>query len=593
MNFYISILIRELKKDKFYELVSLLDGFSAVVEQIEKDMITCRADDLNTLHCLLKLKDTYPEIRIGISQYIGLSKGLTKVAKFGEILTTEEIEQKIIENFQIASLGMLSIEGMKTQILVCRVDDGTGEMKFPKKKEKINFIHRKLEIESLKNFLKVTKGILIIGQTGTGKTTFLEQFINEFPDSEFYKTICPPYIPNRTLKPINEIVNQVLGIDTSKSIEEKHSLIEKRLKTLDVRDIATTYLALLDFLGLGEEESILEKLSLKTRFEIITNSIAEILKRISWHKPVIIIVEDVENIDASSVNFIKELMSKLGDENIYFIFSSCRSQTSISGLKEFELREIGKSSLEDFLQETIEERITLPSATPFQVNQYLLLYNEEKEEYFYTQYIGSAAIGSFSLPFHDTRTLIKRRVELLDDKKEFLFALAVFGFEINPSEFPIDQKNYYQFDYFVQKNFLKREFDRYVFASSLLHDEIYNLITDKEERHLRLADYFRRLEGYEECAAFHYQAAGNHKKAIEFLVKSAKLALKKGGYESGINYYNQALEACRYQKDTVELEVLLSINEGLADIYRALGDEDKALQYYKVVLDSYKEILKE
>ena len=83
------------------------------------------------------------------------------------------------------------------------------------------------------------------------------------------------------------------------------------------------------------------------------------------------------------------------------------------------------------------------------------------------------------------------------------------------------------------------------------------------------------------------------KKAIEFLMKSAAHAVKRGGYESGINYYTQALELCQRKKDAADLEILVALNEGLADIYRALGDEDKALKYYRVVLDSYKEILKE
>jgi tetratricopeptide (TPR) repeat protein len=69
--------------------------------------------------------------------------------------------------------------------------------------------------------------------------------------------------------------------------------------------------------------------------------------------------------------------------------------------------------------------------------------------------------------------------------------------------------------------------------------------------------------------------------------------LKKGACSSGIAFYEQALELCRRQKEVADLEILVAINEGLADIYRALGDEDKALKYYKVVLDSYKEILRE
>jgi tetratricopeptide (TPR) repeat protein len=145
----------------------------------------------------------------------------------------------------------------------------------------------------------------------------------------------------------------------------------------------------------------------------------------------------------------------------------------------------------------------------------------------------------------------------------------------------------------VQRRFLVKFMNRYLFTSPLLHEELYNLVDDKQNRHLRLADYYRRIPGYEEEAAFHYLKAENHKKAIEYLMKSAQLAIEKGGYDSGIHYYQQALDLCQRQKDSADLEVLVALNEGLADVYRSLGDEEKALKYYKVVLDSYKEILKE
>lgn len=358
-------------------------------------------------------------------------------------------------------------------------------------------------------------------------------------------------------------------------------------------DIGTTYLAIIDFLGLSEEESILEKLDIKMRFGIITGSIAEILRSISWSKPVVVIVEDIENMDSSSVNFIQELMPKLAEENIVFIFSSCRSRVKIPDLKEFELMEIAQKQLEDFLQNSIGESINLPSTTVFHISQYLSLYQEERVAYLYNQYLAQGSIVGFNLPFYDLRTIVSHRVEFLADKKELLFALTIFGTEINPLEFPGEEKNLSHFDYFVHKNFLKKHFNKYIFTSPLLWEELYNLIPDKQTRHLHLADYYRQLKGYEEYTAFHYQAGDDYKKALEFLIKSAELALKKGGYESAINYYNQALELCRHQKTSVDLETLVSINEGLAGIYRSLGDEKKALKYYKVVLDSYKEILKE
>jgi len=593
MDYYIAILIRELTREKFVDLIRQLEGFGAVLDQTEKDMIIIRHREISIIACLLKLREIHAEARFGFSQYVGLAKGLARIAKFGEILISEEVEQKVIEDYQITSLGMLSIEGMKSQILVCRIDAPLRDLKFPARPSAELAIARPAEIEALKGLLTVTKGVLVIGSSGSGKTCFLDQLAETTSDRQIIRTACPAYMANRTLKPVIEIVQQMLNLFELKGIEEKQKAIEKKLRDLEIRDLGTAYLAVLDFLALSEEESILEKLAPKTRFEIITNSISEILLKMSWKMPAMIFIEDAENMDAASREFIQVIMQNLAFENIFFIFSSARAQVGISGLKDFELRDIDNRQLEDFIEIRIGERISLSAATPFQVSQYLLLYDEERAAYNYNQYAGETTMVSFNLPFHDLRTIIKRRLDLLNERREMLYALAVCGTEIDPQDFPIDQKDYGQFEFFVTGNYLKRVFRRYAFISPQLHDEIYNLISDKEERHLRFADYYRRMHGYEEFAAFHYLSGGNQKKAIEFVMKSATQALKQGGYQSSINYYQQALELCRHLKEGVSMETLLALNEGLADIYRALGDEEKALKYYRVVLDSYKEILKE
>lgn len=594
MEYFCSVFVRNLSKEKFSDLVDTIEKFSGHGIEAEKNLIIARTSDINMLSCMLKLQESYPEARFGFSQYIGLAAGLAKIAKLGEVLISEEIEQMVIERFNITSLGMLSIQGMSSQILVYKIDQPVGDLIFPEQKHEDSAIHRKREIESLENLMTVSNAVLVIGNKGSGKTVFFDQVIADWDDKEIYRTFCPSYSLGRTLKPVTDIASQILGVHTAQSIEEKQKIIEQKLRELEIVDIGTSYLAILDFLGAYEEESILEKLDLKTRVEIITESAAEVVKRISWNKPVVIIIEDIENMDASSVNFVQHLMEKLADESVSFIFSSSLPQVNISGLKEFELREVEKKQLENCIKEITDEKIDLPPTTPFHVFQYLQLYEEEKILYLYNQYSGETALAHFGLPFHDVKTIVKRRLELLQDsKREFLFSLAIAGMDIRPDELPLEEKHFYLFDYFVDRKFLKRYYGNYIFTSALLHNEIYSLIPEKKERHVHLADYYRRIQGYEEQAAFHYLQAENYKKALEYLMKSARLAIKKGGYESGINYYNQVLELCQRQRDVADLDIIVAINEGLADIYRTLGDENKALKYYKVVLDSYKELLKE
>jgi hypothetical protein len=591
---FLSIFVRSLPPEKFFDITDTLERFSCHISNAEKDLIQAECDNVDIVACLVKMKENYPETRFGFSQYAGLSKGLSKIAQFGEILISDDIQNKVIDAYDITSLGMLSIEGMSSQILVYRVDSPRGELRYPEQKQPEFIIYRKNEIESLNNLFRVANAILVYGNLGIGKTTLLDQALATWQDKESVRTFCPSYSIGAALKPITDIVTQILGVYSIESIEEKQKTIEAKLKDLDIKDIGTSYLAILDFLGLSEEESILEKLELKTKVDIITDSVADVVRRVSWNKPVVVVIEDAENMDPSSFNFVQRLTEKLAEENVCFIFSSTMPKINISGLKEFELRHIEKKQLENLVEKATGEHVVLAPTTPFHVLQYLALYHEEHMNFLYTQYRGSATVSEFSLPFHDITTIIKRRIELLDEeKRKTLFDLVIAGMELRPDELPIESKHVPLLDYFVKHEYLRKHYNTYMFASPFLHQEIYNLIPDKKIRHERLADYYRRLDGFEERAAFHYMRAENHRKALDFLRSSAALAIKKGGHESGIHYYNQALDLCQHHKEVADLEIVVALHEGLADVYRALGDEDRALKYYKFVLDSYKDILSE
>ncbi|GAH09590.1 unnamed protein product [marine sediment metagenome] len=132
MDYYLAISIRDLVKEKFSDIIETIEKFSGHIEQTEKDLILVRTNDLNLISCLFQMRENYPDAHYGFSQYVGIAKGISKIAKVTEILISEEVEKKIIERFEITSLGMLSIEGMSSQILIYRIDEPVKKLQFPK-----------------------------------------------------------------------------------------------------------------------------------------------------------------------------------------------------------------------------------------------------------------------------------------------------------------------------------------------------------------------------------------------------------------------------------------------------------------------------
>ena len=399
MDFYLSINIPKLTKEQFSDIADLVESFRGRIESGEKDLVIGRSKDITMLHCLLQLKDQYDEAHFGFSQHAVLAKGLSKIAEQGEILVSEEIEKMAIDNFRVTCLGMLSIQGMANELLVCRLEGSADEEPpLPPLKPRSPHISRKGQVESLEHHLSVSKALLVVCPTGGGKSVFFDELIDHWQEKKIvYRTTCPSHIRGITLQPITEIVVQMLSIHDKSDPEEMRKKIETQLKELGIVDIGTSYLTILDFLSLSDDESILEKLELKTRVKALTDTVAEVTKRISWKKPVALIIEDAENMDASSATFMQHLMTKLAEENVSFIFSSYLSQINLSGLQEFELKEIGKKELSKFVEDTIGESMALPPTTPFHVAQYIRLYKEEKLAYLYRQYQGETSIANFAL----------------------------------------------------------------------------------------------------------------------------------------------------------------------------------------------------
>lgn len=595
MSFHFAVNIQKLAPEEFLEIADMAERSWGRIDAAETGMITGSGKDSTILSCLLKIRDNYPEARFGFSQHAMLARGLSKIAEKGEILISEDIEKIVMDAFKVTCLGMLSIHGMTNEILVCRLEEPLKEIKYPAPKPLVPHIPRRSQIESLEHHLSVAKAVLVVCPTGGGKTFFLDELAEHWQGKKVtYRTACPAYMRGITFQPVVDLVSQMLETDSARTAEEKQRQIERQLKELNVADLATSYLTILDLLSLSDEESILAKIALKSRVEVLTDTVAEVIRRRSWQIPVALVVEDVENMDASSTAFMQQLMAKLTEENVCFVFCSYLSHTNLSGVQEFELSEIGKDELARLIEETAGETMVLPPTTPFHVLQYIRLYGEEKISFLYRQYQGETSIAGFALSFHDVKTIIKRRVEIMPDRRKDLVSnLAVIGIRILPAEFPLERENIALLDHFVARGYLKQERGCYTFTNPILHEALYELAGDKKNLHLRLADYYARLPGHEEYAAFHYRMGEDFRKAIEHLMSSARQAGRKGAYESSVEYYNQALELCQRKRDAAELELVIALNEGLADLYRSLGEEDKALKYYKVVLDSYKEILKE
>ncbi|MEO0225720.1 MAG: hypothetical protein ABIL05_02085, partial [candidate division WOR-3 bacterium] len=354
-----------------------------------------------------------------------------------------------------------------------------------------------------------------------------------------------------------------------------------------------------DLFGVSEEDNIISKLDTKMKETIFTTTIREVLVRESWDKGLILVFEDIDHIDTSSMRLLRFLINEIKEEKIMFIVTSEFRPRLKDDCYTIEVLPL-KSEDQDFLiRKFITDEINIPPATPLHLYQYLRLYEETSNMTMYRLFADETKQLSVPLSFGDLASIIDRRISLLDpDEQKILQNITLLGMEVNTE---LVNQLFPQRDFFpilekaVELGFLQRKFGHYRFSHRVIHQRFYETIEDKKSAHSKMAQFYEKINRYFEHIAFHHIQAEEYDEAIGALQKCALYVKRLNGWDNAIEYLTQALEFVRNKIDQggqADVNLVISLYEQMGDLYREMGDEENALRYYRLVLDGYKDILK-
>jgi sugar-specific transcriptional regulator TrmB/pimeloyl-ACP methyl ester carboxylesterase len=128
--------------------------------------------------------------------------------------------------------------------------------------------------------------------------------------------------------------------------------------------------------------------------------------------------------------------------------------------------------------------------------------------------------------------------------------------------------------------------DEYRFDHPKIGELLYNEISPKlrKEYHSLIAKYLEEankacLKAVENELAYHYYNSNNAMKAVPFLLKSGRDALKEFVVFDALRYFSQALEMMGNKEGWTEQRI--ETLENLGDSYALTGQHDKANQFYE------------
>ncbi len=138
----------------------------------------------------------------------------------------------------------------------------------------------------------------------------------------------------------------------------------------------------------------------------------------------------------------------------------------------------------------------------------------------------------------------------------------------------------------------------YTFKHFLTHETAYNSLLHQQRKaiHKQIADYmafnlFWMLgEEYAPIVAEHYYKSETWPRALRYLHRAAEAAIQSFANQQAVEFYTQALEVADIIGPEADQATLLAVYEGRAKILTRLGEPQRAIDDYQVMLVKAKEL---
>ena len=519
--------------------------------------------------------------------------------------------------FHFESLGKKQIKGIRDKIRVYRVIAAISRRtRFDVSAERglTPFIGKERELEHLLDGFEKSKSgrghaFSIVAEAGVGKSRLLYEFrkavINE--DMIFLEGKCLSYGRNMAYHPLIDILQSIFNIEND-SDEEIRKKVRDSLNEFGVYEEAlfSYFLELLSVQDSGIKQIAISPAGKKAQ---IIESLKKIFLKIAEKNPLILVIEDLHWIDASSEDVLKELLSSIPMTKILLIFTfrteysppwsgkSYHNQLSIYRLSNRESLSMISHLLDmDHLPLNFEETVVEKTeGIPFYIEEFI----KSLEELNIKDNNELAGVGkadySAMIPSTIQDVIMSRVDRLPDGAKGILQSGAViereFSYELLKQVMGISQQ-----ELLNNINPLKESellYERgvfpeviYIFKHALTREVIYDSILKQKKRELHEKVgyamenlYKERITEYSGVLSDHFEKSENYEKCIEYFKLAGREAQKKNAFLDAIYYVKKSayfLEKLA-QTDAVQRQ-LIDAKTTLSNYYISLNLHDKAMK---------------
>ena len=565
---------------------------------------------------------------------VNISSRLMQAAGRGEILMDQHTAHRVGGEFICEELMPIVVKGKQEPVPVCRAIGvreetkiwGGGEARARRRESPI--VGRERELARMQETIeRVVAGhgqlLVITGEAGVGKSRLLEELVALARERGMCGVggDCISYGSLSPYLPWIDIFTSFfgLGVEEGEQYDKKVRRIEQKMVEAD--PALEDWIPLMgQLLGLPASDSELTsaldaQLRKRRTFEITLS----LLRHQAQQLPLFLMVfEDVHWIDSISLEMLNYVARNIADYRILLV-ALHRPTIELTEWKRYDYYH--QIMLTDLPAEDALRLVKLKLGTaevPAPLRERVLRGEARINPFFVEEVINSLVDRGYLVPKDEgegydlvgdlsqveipdsLQTLVMSRIDRLDESSKLTVKVAsvigrTFKYWTLQGIYPVEVTSEKLWDNLGLLSKLDlTPLDRpapdweYVFKHIITREVAYEslLFAHRRELHHRLGEYLERtyadsLGEYYELLAHHYYQSGDQEKSWHYLLKAGDKAKDKYANEAAIAHYNQALSM------EFDGEGVHRVHESLGDVYRLIGQYEKALESYGEALEHY------
>jgi len=513
---------------------------------------------------------------------------LQTLAAPNAVLVSESTKRLASAAFDLSDLGLQELKGVTEPVHVYRVlaaKSSGSRFEAAHAGSLTPLVGRSSELRLLLDrWGKVKEGdgqvSLLSGIPGVGKSRLLHELISNIQDEPhlLLRYQCSPYHSQSAFFPIIEQIEQAAQLTAREADAEKIAKLQAYLPQ-SVNGSKEPLLLIAKLLSISTENTgELSELTAQQIKNRTISTLVDVLLAFSVQRPTLCIFEDAHWLDASTLELLELIISRIGHARVLLIVS-CRPEFRPSWLAHANITTHSLTRLSQTEVKTMIRDLLRGGSIPQQLVDQIIekadgvpLFIEELISSTLSAPLQEASgrteqPASLRVPETLSDALMERLDRVAPSRRVAQIAAVIgreFSYDLLSAAARIDEDDMQSaLALLEQADIVYRvglsPFVRFTFKHVLLRDAIYDslLKSKRQQIHADIAailehEFPRLVENQPEVLAFHYQEAGNHQMAIQYWFESGQRALAQSANVEAIANFRKALQLLNALPETPE-----------------------------------------